>query len=349
MANDWSTTYGFEDAASVCERFQLDLSCLVDGEIDEPAAARAMVHLEECPSCREFFDDTRTCVRLHRDVADPARLLARISSLTGSSLYGRASSIELVHKLATIFYQLGKAYVLAGTNPDYLRTHVFEAAVEVEPYQADGKRFVDGVIEKGESDVRDVDWSFARSMLNGRLKEIVSPLDKGRRLLEEAVASDPTHEEARLYLAFLHAHEGKKLQAAREFGEVFESAMDEANRGHAAVQLGQLYVAEGDHRRALTYFRWVSMAGLEERDERFYFVLFNIGVMYAQMRDSRRSLDYFRRLLDRHPDRVGDVARLFASARRLQQAISEQPGFGERLVSTCPELFQPAAGGESDA
>jgi hypothetical protein len=150
MANDWSATYGFEDAADVCERFQLDLSCLVDGEIDEPAAARAMVHLESATSCREFFDDTRNCVRLHRDVADPARLLARISSLTGRSIYGRASSIELVHKLATIFYQLGKAYVLAGTDPDYLRTHVFEAAVEVEPYQADGKRFVDGVIEKGE-------------------------------------------------------------------------------------------------------------------------------------------------------------------------------------------------------
>src|SRR5688500_9279446 len=89
------------DAADVCELFQLDLSCLVDGELDEPAAARALVHLETCEICREFFEDTRRCLRLHRDVADPERLLARISSLTGAELAGRADGIELVHKLAT--------------------------------------------------------------------------------------------------------------------------------------------------------------------------------------------------------------------------------------------------------
>lgn len=334
---EWSTG----DVADVCELFQLDLSCLVDGELDELAAARAMVHLETCDVCREFFDDTRRCVRLHRDVSDPDRLFARVSSLTGAELAGSVNRIELVHKLASIFYQLGKAYVLAGTDPDYLRTRVFEAAVEVEPTQTSGRGFVDGVLLSGKSaEVGGVDWQFARSMLNGRLKEIESPLEKGRRLLEEAVGSDPTHEEARLYLAFLHAHEGKRLVAAREYGEVFETAMQESNRGHAAVQLGQLYVAEGENRRALTYFRWVSIAGLEERDERFFFVLFNIGVLYAQMRDRRRSLYYFRRLLDRHPDKLEDTVRLFASAKRLQQAIDDQAGFGEQLLATCPELFR---------
>jgi tetratricopeptide (TPR) repeat protein len=299
-----------------------------------------MLHLETCDPCREFFDDTRRCVRLHRDVADPERLLARVSSLTGAELAGRASTIELVHKLASIFYQLGKAYVLAGTNPDYLRTRVFEAAVDVEPTQTQGRGFVDGVMLSGQSDeAGGVDWEHARAMLNGRLKEIEAPIEKGRRLLEEAIGSDPTHEEARLYLAFLHANEGKKLLAAREFGEVFESGMCESNRGHAAVQLGQLHVAEGDDRRALTYFRWVSIAGLEERDERFFFVLFNIGVLYAQMRDQRRSLSYFRRLLDRHPDKLDDVIRLFSTAQRLQRAIDDQPGFGEKLLATCPELF----------
>jgi len=83
----------------------------------------------------------------------------------------------------------------------------------------------------------------------------------------------------------------------------------------------------------------VAMAGLEARDERFFFVLFNIGVMYAQMRDPRRSVDYFRTLLDRHPQRREAVLQLFTAARGLHQAIDEQPGFGERLVAACPELF----------
>jgi len=63
-------------------------------------------------------------------------------------------------------------------------------------------------------------------------------------------------------------------------------------------------------------------------------------VLYAQMRDRRRSLYYFRRLLDRHPDKLEDTVRLFASAKRLQQAIDDQVGFGEQLLATCPELFR---------
>jgi tetratricopeptide (TPR) repeat protein len=336
MATEWSTG----DTAEVCELFQLDLSCLVDGELDERAAARALVHLESCEMCREFFDDTRRCLRMHRDVADPQRLLARITSLTGAEILGHADGIELVHKLATIFYQLGKAYVLAGTDPDFLRTRVFEDAVAVEPTQSEGRGFVDGVLLSGKADKASVDWGHARSMLNGRLKAIESPIEKGRHLLEEAIAADPAHEEARVYLAFLHAQEGKKLVAAREFGEIFESALEEANRAHAAVQLGQLHVAEGDYRKAVTYFRWVSISGVEERDDRFFFVLFNLGVLYALLRDQRRSLGYFRRLLDRHPARVDDVARLVETAANLRQAFEEQPGFAEKLVATCPELFE---------
>jgi hypothetical protein len=109
-----------------------------------------------------------------------------------AEIAGRADTIELVHKLATIFYQLGKAYVLAGTDPDYLRTRVFEAAVDVEPTQTSGRGFVDGVVLSGKGEqAGGVDWQQARSMLNGRLKEITSPVEKGRRLLEEAVAADP--------------------------------------------------------------------------------------------------------------------------------------------------------------
>ena len=67
---------GNEGVAAVCDPFQLDLSGLIDGELDEAAASRAMLHLESCADCRSFFDETRRCVRLHRDMADPDRLAA---------------------------------------------------------------------------------------------------------------------------------------------------------------------------------------------------------------------------------------------------------------------------------
>ncbi len=361
MATDWIGG----NAADLCEHFQLDLSCLLDGELDEHASARALVHLEACAPCRSFFDDSRRCLRLHLDVADPQRLLAHVTGLTGQEIASGASAIELVHKLSTIFYQLGKAYVLTGVDPDWLRTRVFEKAVDVEPTQTRGRGFVDGVLLKreGESDesgaqereserprfgLDRVDWRHARAMLNGRLKEIASPIEKGRRLLEEALSADPTHEEARLYMAFLHAHEGKRLLAAREYGEIFDSAMSPANRGHAAVQLGKLYEQEGDHRRALTYFRWVSLSGLESEDPRFYFALFNIGLQYALLGDQRRSLHYFRRLLDRHPDQLEDIVRAFSSSPRLQAAVEGSRGFAQALVSTCPELFGGSPAGASE-
>ncbi len=326
------------DVAEICESFQLDLSCLVDGELDEKAAARAMLHLENCAECRCFFEDTRQCVQLHLDMADPDRLLARLSTLTGREIVDEAKGIELVHRLSTVLYQLGKAYVLAGTNPGWT-TRVFEQAVPVETTQTKGRGFVDGVVMSGQGDAGGVDWRRARGILNGQLEKIVSPLEKGRRLLEEAISVDGSHEEARLYLAFLDAHEGKTLKAFDSYRRVFLTAFDENNRGHAAAQLGQLYGNEGNFRKALACFRWISIAGLTRRDERFFVVHFNIGVLYARLGEQQRSLASFRKLLDQYPNRLADILQLFAESNPLQQAIESQRGFAEGILATCPELF----------
>jgi len=329
-----------EGVTEVCSAFQADLSCLVDGELDQGASARAMLHLESCPCCRDFVEDTRRQVQLHRDMADPDRLLARVAMLTGSDLAAEAVEIDLNHRLATIFYQLGKAYVLAGIDEDF-RTRVFEAAVPLRDTQLRGRGFVDGVLQTGRGEGR-VDWRHARHMLNGRLEQIASPLEKGRKLLEEAVATEPDHEEARLYLAFLHAHEGRRLKAADEYRAIFETAVDPSNRGHAAIQLGRLYAGELEFRKAAACFRWLTISGLADQDDRFFVARFNIGMMYAQLRQPRRALSYFRELLDRHSARAGEIAALFAKSPRLRECIDAQPGFAEALLATCPELFRPA-------
>jgi tetratricopeptide (TPR) repeat protein len=329
-----------DEAASVCEEFQLELSCLVDGELDEMHAARALAHLEGCAACSDFFDDTRRSLRLHRDIAQPERLLARVATLTGADMASEASRIDLVHRLATIFYQLGKAYVLAALEPDYW-TRVFEDAVPIAEAQTRGRGFVDGVILSGQAGEGEADWTGARRWLNGRLQEIENPLEKGRKLLEEAIAADPSHEEARLYLAYVHAREGKRLQASREFADIFETAVRTENRGHAAVQLGKLFEDEGDWRRALVHFRWVTISGLDRIEPKFFFASFNIGLQYARLRDRRRALAYFRRLIDLHPGHIADTVTLFASSDHLRDAIEPQRGFAEALVATCPELFQP--------
>jgi len=333
--------------AGVCTDFQVDLSCLLDAELDEAAAGRAMVHMEACSCCRGFFEDARQQRDMHRDMAAPERIFARLSMLTGRKLpaaHEDLESLDLVHRLSSLFYQIGKAYILAAIDPGY-RERVFEAALPIENGHASGRGFVDGVLASGRGLSGGLDWQRARAMLNGRLERIESPLEKGRKLLEEAIAIDPSHEEARLYLAFLHGHEGKRLLAAEEYLEIFQTAIDDANRGHAAIQLGRLHSAEQSYRKAIACWRWITISGLADRDDRFFVARFNIGMVYALERNQRRSLDYFRQLLDRHPMRVAEVAELFSRSPKLRAAIDEQPGFAEALVRTCPELFSAAADG----
>jgi tetratricopeptide (TPR) repeat protein len=337
--------------------FLRDLSCMFDGELEEQAAGRAMLHIEECESCRSFFEDLRGQVRAHRDMENPEELFAHIALLRAQDEVGLPNfdkinagveGIELINRLATVFYQLGKAYALSAIDPGY-HTLVFEAVVAVDRTKIAGRGFVDGVLMRGRGDVGGLDWAEARHSLNGRLESIDDPLEKAHRLLGECLDADPSHEEARLYLAFLHAHEGKALRAAQEYKEVFDTAIDDRNRGHAAMQLGNLHGREEDYRKALACYRWITITGLDKLDDRFFGARFNIGKCWAMLGEKDRSLQTFRELLDTHPDRAVEVARLFAGTPSLRRSIDSIPGFPEELIGHCPELFISAAlGGAED-
>ena len=221
---------------------------------------------------------------------------------------------------------------------------VFEGAVPIEPTQTSGRGFVDGVVLSGKDEVGGVDWDHARGMLNGRLKEIQSPLDKGRRLLAEALAADPSHEEARLYLAFLLGRDGSACRPRASSRTCSRRFQRRQPRPRSRARLL--------HRVRRPPARADMLAGfprVEQRDPRFFFVLFNIGLQYALLGDQDRSLDYFRRLLDRHPQRVTEVAKLVATSRRLQDAVDRKPGFAAAFASRCHELFSipPSAEEES--
>jgi tetratricopeptide (TPR) repeat protein len=338
--------------------FQADLSCLLDGELDEGRSARAMLHLEECHGCRDFFEDLRNQVRAHRDMNDPDRLLSRIAMLHGTSpdqtsfispeLKAGAEAADLVHRLATVFYQLGKAYVLSAIDPGF-RTRVFEKAVQVVEAKNQGRGFVDGVVLNGNGGAGGVDWQTARHMLNGRLERIESPLEKGRRLLDEALQADPDHEEARLYWAFLLSHDGRSLDAAGEYRDIFNTAVNENNRGHAAMQLGKLFASEGSHKKSIHCFRWITISGLADSDDRFYVARFNIGKAYAMVKDKDRSLKAFEALLERHPKRLSEIRRAFHRSPLLRGAIDSIPGFTEELLERCPRLFQGAEDSQTQA
>lgn len=352
----WDTELQAElDAGAVTDRtaLQMDLSALADGELDEAAAARVMVQLQADAASRNFFDDVQRFARLHRDMADPDRVVARLTALTGTSdvidgalagafeggansFEARVEEIDLVHRLATIFYSLGKAYVLAALDPASFRERVFEAAAPIHATRTSGRGFVDGVLKGGRSDGHRVDWGDARRSLNGRLERLEDPINKGLHLLQQALATDPSHEEARIYLAFVYAQQGKPLKAANQYREVFDTAIQMTNRGHAAIQLGQLHTAEDEHRQAAVFYRWVRTTGLETSEPRFWFVNYNIAMAYLGMGEQERCLDYLAGLATNYPNRVNEAAALVVEASLFKDAIQTQPGFAERFAERCP-------------
>jgi tetratricopeptide (TPR) repeat protein len=329
--------------SAVCEALQADLSSLIDGELDDRAAVRAIAHLEACEGCREFFDHIRAHVNLHQDLSDSDTLLGRFALLTGAD-DGAPRDLEsrlLVHRLATILYQIGKAYALSVLD-DAWRQRVFEPAVHIERARVMGRGFIDGVAadrSRGEERGPGVDWAAKRHLLNGTLERIPTREEKARRLLEECLAVEHDHEPAHIYLALLDARDGKVLRASRRLEEVFHTAVDPMNRGHAASQMGRMLFGEGDYRGALVWFRWIRASGLADEDARFAVVRFNIGLCYAHMGERQRALDAFRDMLDHHPDRAGELADIFRGSPLLRAAIDRQPGFTMALARTCPELF----------
>ena len=246
---------------------QYELSCLADGELYESAAAQALVKIETDAESRSFFEDIQRYARLHRDVIDPERISARIAMLAGEAEMDPegAKSHEakvLNRRLASIFYQLGKAYVLSAVDFDRFREQVFDQAVPIHSTKNQGRGFVDGVLSGGKAGPGESRWAEARHLFNGRLERIQDPIKKGIKLLEQALEIEEDHEEARIYLAYVHGYQGRALRAERLYKEVFDTAINPDNRGHAAMQIGQLYTAEGDHRRAAHYYRWITLSGL---------------------------------------------------------------------------------------
>ena len=195
---------------------------------------------------------------------------------------------------------------------------------------------------------RDLYFAFddAWTRLNGRLEQIADPMEKGRRLLEQATEIDPSHEESRIYLAYVLSREGKTLRAAALYRDVFDTAMSLENRGHAAMQLGRLHFAEGAVREALVLWRWMTVSGLAGADHRFNIVRFNIGIAYASLGLDDRALASFRVLMDQHIEAEqppAQLAQLFVENDDARAIFESRPGFVERLTQEVPELLAGAS------
>ena len=313
----------------LCAGFQRDLSALLDGEIREEHAQRAMGHLESCSDCAEFFQAIRLQVLAHRDLAVPGSLASRLKKLRGEDFFDGLSDSEIVRRVAGALYQLGKAYVVLGTSEDYL-LRLAEEPVAIEDFER-------GEVAEATEAARQ---SGACLVPEGLLRQQPeSHLDKGRRLLDEVLRLKPRFAEARLYSGFVYQVQNAPEAAAREYREVFLRTDRLVNRAHAAIQLGMLYDHTGQNIRALRMYRWVVASGLVSRKREFAFVLYNIAVEHLAMDDLPAARAMLHRIRLGYPGLWESAKGWLRKSPELLGRLQADADFSREILAVEPAFF----------
>ncbi len=275
----------------LCAGFQRDLSALLDQELPEDAARRTLAHMEVCTDCGEFFQAIRLQALAHRDLAVPGSLAKRLRRLRGQDLFEGLTDAEIIRRLASALYQLGKAYVLVATDDSYL-LKVAEEPVVIDSFRQDEAGPVAEAAEQTGA------FKCSQELLESRTED---SLAHGHKLLDEALRLKPKFAEALLYKGFVCQVEGDYKAASEAYHQVFLRSDRLTNRAHAAIQLGMLYDRAHNYRRALRMYRWVVASGIVHRKPSFAFVLFNIVVEHVSLNDLDAAAAMLQRIRLQHP------------------------------------------------
>jgi len=311
----------------------VDLSAMLDGELDAPSVRRVLVHSDACPSCRGFLEGIRDQVRLHRELAaadaDPAPS-ARAKRL-------RAQLTENRRKLARILYELGRCFVLMGLSPDFSR-EVAKEPVPVPDMAMRGRNLLDEVARL-EPGGEGGDWVSAKALLDGRLSSPAESFAKGQRLLTEALGLDPEAHESRIYLGLVHHVRGQRALARKQFSFVLANTDDRLMRSYALLGLGTMHLDEGDHEGAVQLLQQVVDSGVVGEQPRLGMAYFNLGLAYGMKGEFAECLRWFRRLHDELPHRRTQVARELDRRSLFLHLLRAHPEVHGAFARTLPNWF----------
>ncbi len=313
----------------LCVSFQRDLSALLDGELPEQSSRRTLAHMEACSSCAEFFQAIRLQTLAHRDLAVPGSLARRLGRMRGEDLFEGMTDAEIVRRLASALYELGKAYVLLANDGDYL-LQVAQEPVEVDKFSAG--EMADAMHVAGESGA----CSLSEESLRARGDDYLA---HGGRLLEEALDLKPKFAEARIYSGFVHQLCGREDEALGCYREVFLHTDRPANRAHAAIQMGQIYDERGEHRQALRSYRWVLASGMLARNPDLAFVLFNIAIEHLSLGDTNRAVSMLLRIRDDYPETWSHCSDWLQSSPHFLSDLRSNADFRAQIEREEPAFF----------
>ncbi len=353
-----------KSSTQACVTFEHDLNLFVDHELAVAHLSRITQHLEQCNGCRDFVDDLRTLSELHHDVLDDAcegddrgdwgaeAALAAVVDKHGLfATITRKLVVEKQADLARLFYELGKAYVLAGNqgvSGILARSFVpVRKPVDIRSTTARGKQLVREVRELESSatgqaaPVPESGSLFRRSreLFSSTRRDTGGALTKGRRFLEEALALEPDLSEARIYLAMHHQCTGRFDRARVEFRRVYREAADHSHRMMALHMLGNVYAGAGDFARAVECYEKVLDSDILDREPRFFAALLNLGVNYAKLGRVDQAVRHFSDLVRRFPSRVPQLRTLLQRKESFMALLAREAALHESLQRRIPALF----------
>jgi len=333
-----------------CRDFAEDISAFVDGELEPASVGRLTAHVRACTGCHEAVDTLRRLSGLHRHaVAVHDEQL--VESVDAEALLAGIQGNLLEEKregLARLFYELGKAYVIAGNKDlgERERASLEHCAPPREIRGAESRarallREAEDLAVLAPAGARRTPALFRRSrQLFARARTARSgALDRGRRFLEEALAVDAGLDEARLYLGFMYSLVGRPDRARVLFRRVHARGRTALLRLMALQSLGLVYDNAGDHRQAARCFAEV-VASDEALGEAGLFPSFvNLPVSCAKAGLVDESVEHFVGLAERFPRRLAQIRGLLSRKRYFAATLERNDALRDDLRRRVPALF----------
>jgi tetratricopeptide (TPR) repeat protein len=263
-----------------CLDFQSLLSAMLDAQVTDNEASGAMLHLEHCSNCTEFFGAIRLQALAHNELDAHQFDVAKCSPSAVRDFFGDCDDSQIVRRLARALYQLGKAYTLMAASEDSYLLSVSEAPVDIDA-------FVDTEASSALADAQlaGTDNSEQISLPTGKNHALA----KAKSLLEQCLALKPQYSEANLYLGQIYVHLQDFEQACAQFERVFKGSERLVMRVHAAMQIAMVFNEQQNHKTALRYYRWIVASGILGLDTTFGFVFHNIAMQHQQLNDEQRA------------------------------------------------------------
>jgi tetratricopeptide (TPR) repeat protein len=347
--------------APACKTLHADLNAFVDGELETADMARIAKHTQSCDGCADYLETLRKLSQLHRrsaelldgmeaTIEDETLTPLDTSALVGR-LLGQASDDEWT-TLSRLFYELGKAYVLEG-NRRLPRTQSRSVTVRKAP--ADIRRSeararsrlakIDRLDEAGagEGDRRgELFRRRSRRLMAMSGSASSGALLKGRRFLEECLALDSSHDEARLYLGFALLVSGRADRARAEFRRVNREAAEPTIQLMAMQWLGNLAVNTSRLDEAVRCYEEVVTSGAATNEPRLFSSFLNLPVTLAKLGRWEEAVSHFSTLVQRFPERLAQVREMLEGMGAFRRLLDENQPMQRTLHDRVPGLFAAA-------